>query len=172
MSDEKLNFDPNDFEGFDRAGKPGDDDISGFDSATGVTCVPAGSYLCRLEAGELVPTKTGKRAYRLRFSVVEPATFAGFTLWRYYTLDNPANNERAKAALLPLGLKTVADLRRAPFPEVGRAIVCKVLVGIQKNDPTRNDVIRFTVESDRRDDSTTAARFALPPDAPKEGASA
>jgi hypothetical protein len=46
-----------------------------------------------------------------------------------------------------------------------------VLVGIQKNDPARNDVIRFTVESDERDDGSAAARFALPPDKPEGGGS-
>ena len=172
MADEKLNFNPDDLSGFDRARNPGDDDLSGFDNATGATFVPAGWYLCRLEAGEYLNTKSGKPAYRLRFIIVEPAAHEGFALWRDYTLDTRLNNERAKAALAPLGLHTGADLKRAPFPEAGRTIMCRVLVAIQKNDPTRNDVERFTVVSDERDDGNAAARFALPPDAPKEGGAA
>lgn len=171
MADKPLNFNPDDLGAFDRAPDPADD-LAAFDAASGATCVPAGWYLCRVEAGELVPTKTSKTAYRLRFVVVEPAAHVGFTLWRYFTFADPANANRAKAALAPLGLHSGADLKRAPFPEVGRTIFCKVLVGIQKDDPSRNDVMRFTVERDDRDDGSAAARFAIPPDAPKEGGSA
>lgn len=167
MPDEKLNFNADDLDQFDRAADP-DGALSAFDSAAGVSVIPAGWYVCRLEAGELVNTSTGKPAYRLRFAVQEPAEHAGFTLWRYYVLHDAANANRAKAALAPLGIRTSADLRRAPFPAAGRTITCKVLVAIQKNDPTRNDVERFVVVSDERDDGSAAARFALPTEAPKE----
>jgi hypothetical protein len=162
MADKPLNFNPDDLGAFERAADP-TDALAAFDSASGETCIPAGWYSCRIEAGELLTTKSGKPAYRLRFAVVGPAEHAGFTLWRYYTLD-AANAGRAKAALAPLGLNTSADLRRAPFPEVGRLIRCKVLVAIQKNDPSRNDVERFIVERDERGggDTGTPARFALP----------
>lgn len=168
MADKPLNFYPDDLGAFDRSPDP-TDDLSAFDNATGATFVPAGWYLCRLEAGELVATKAGKQAYRLRFVVIEPAAHTGFTLWRYCTFAAAANANRAKAALAPLGLRTSADLRRAPFPEAGRTILCRVLVAIQKNDSTRNDVERFTVERDQCDDTTAAARFALPPDAGEGG---
>jgi hypothetical protein len=163
MADKPLNFNPDDLGAFDRAPDPADA-LAAFDSATGATFVPAGVYLCRLEAGELVTTKTGKPAYRLRFVVVEPTEHAGFTLWRYYTFADSASANRAKAAVAPLGLLTSADLRRTPFPEAGRVILCRVLVGVQKDDPTRNDVVRFTVERDERNTSSTgtATRFALP----------
>lgn len=171
MTDKPLNFNPDDLGAFDNAPDPADA-LAAFDNATGATCVPAGWYRCRLESGELVTTSTGKQAYRLRFAVVEPAEHAGFTLWRYLVLNDPqdanrakANANKAKAALAPLGLRTGADLQRAPFPDIGRTIVCNVLVTIQKNDPTRNDVERFTVERDESDTLTAATRFALPSDA-------
>ena len=103
MADKPLNFNPDDLGAFDRAADPADD-LAAFDAATGATCVPAGWYLCKLEAGELVPTKTGKTAYRLRFVVVEPAAHAGFPLWRYYTFADPANANRAKGRARPARL--------------------------------------------------------------------
>jgi len=171
MADESLNFNPDDLGEFDRAPDPAEA-LAAFDKASGATFVPAGVYLGKLEAGELVTTRAGKPAYRLRFAVVEPAAHAGFTLWRFYTFADPGNANRAKAALAPLRLCTGADLRRCPFPDTGRLILCRVLVGIQKDDPTRNDVIRFTVERDEGDDSSAAARFSLPPDGSGEGGSA
>jgi hypothetical protein len=167
MADEKLNFNPDDLGAFDRAPDPADD-LDAFDRASGVTVVPPGCYECRLECGELTVANSGRRAYRLRFVVLSPSEHAGFTLWRYCMLHDTANMNRAKAALAPLGLKSGADLRRNPFPEVGRRIVCKVLVGVQRDDPSRNEVLRFTVERDERDDGSAAARFALPP-TPGEG---
>ncbi|VTR91693.1 unnamed protein product [Gemmata massiliana] len=168
MLDKPLNFNPGDLGAFDSAADPGEA-LAAFDSASGVTVLPAGWYTCRLESGELHTTKAGKLAYRLRFTVVEPAEHAAFSLWRYFTLADPANANRAKAALASLGLRSGADLRRAPFPEAGRVIVCNVLVGVQKDDPTRNDVMRFTVTSDERDNSTAAARFAVPSESGTEG---
>lgn len=160
---EKLNFDNDDLRGFDAANSADGADLSGFDAATGATFIPAGTYLCRLDEGKLVLTRGGKTAYRVRFSVVEPVEHAGFTLWRYFVLDNPANNNRAKQALAPLGLTTAADLRRWPFPETGRVLLCRVVVGVQAkpDGSTGNDVIRFTVE---RDDRPPANPFAVPLD--------
>jgi hypothetical protein len=168
MADEPLSFNPDDLGAFDRAPDPSDA-LAAFDNATGATFVPAGIYLCRLEAGELTTTRAGKQAYRLRFVVVEPTEHAGFPLWRYYTFADKASANRAKAALAPLRISTSADLQRIPFPEAGRVIICRVVVGIQKDDPTRNDVVRFTVVSDDRDDGTAASRFALPPKAGEGG---
>jgi hypothetical protein len=159
MSDKPLNFNPDDLGAFDNAPEP-NDDLSAFDNASGATVIPAGWYNCRLERGELAPTSTGKQAYRLRFAVAHPSEHAGFTLWKYYF--PVADPNRAKAALAPLGIRSGADLRRVPFPEAGRTILCRVLVTIQKNDPTRNDVEKFEVLSDERDDDGTANRFALP----------
>lgn len=167
MPEKPLDFNSEALGAFDNAPDPADA-LAAFDAATGATCIPAGEYLCRLDAGELLTTKTGKPAYRLRFSVVEPAAHAGFALWRYYVMHDKPSAERAKAALAPLGLCTGVDLRRTPFPEPGRTIICKVLVTIQKNDPTRNDAERFTVVSDERDETTAAARFALPPNSTPE----
>lgn len=167
MPDEQLNFNPDDLGGFDRARNPGDDDLSAFDAASGATFVPPGWYECRLEAGTLFTTSTGKPAYSLRFAVIEPAEHVPFLLWRNCLLD-AANANRSKAMLAPLGLRTGADLKEL-FPKPGRTIRCRVLVTMQKNDRTRNDVQRFTVERDDRDDGHAAARFALPADASKEG---
>ena len=166
MSAEQLKIDPTAFASFDAA--CGADDLSAFDAATGVTVIPPGWYACRLEVGELVTTKKGKPAYRLRFSVTEPAEHAGFALWRYYLPTEDAN--RAKQALSQLGLRTSADLRRAPFPDAGRTIICNVLVTMQPkekpDDPDRNDVERFTVVSDETSPAgpSAASRFALPAD--------
>jgi hypothetical protein len=161
MADEPLNFNPDDLGAFDRAPDPADA-LAAFEAATGATAVPAGVYLCRLETGELVTTRAGKPAYRLRLVVLEPTAHAGFTLWRYYPISDSASANRAKAALAPLGLHTATDLKRLPFPEADRLLVCRVLVGVQKDDPTRNDVLRFTVERDERGNTpATAARFAL-----------
>ncbi|MDY3555749.1 hypothetical protein R5W24_004895 [Gemmata sp. JC717] len=168
MADEKLNFNPGDLDQFDRAPDP-DDALSAFDSAAGVSVIPPGWYVCKLEAGELVTTSTNKPAYRVRFSVLEPAEHAGFSLWRYFVLHDVANANRAKAALAPLGIRSSADLKRVPFPEADRLITCRVLVAVQKNDPTRNDVERFAVVRDERDASTVAARFLLDPNAATGG---
>jgi hypothetical protein len=171
MTDQPLNFNPGDLGAFDSAPAPADE-LAAFDAATGATHVPAGKYLCRLEAGELTTTRAGKPAYRLRFIVVEPTEYAGFALWRYHTFGDAACVNRAKAALAPLGISTSADLRRIPFPESGRTIICRVVVGVQQrpDGTTGNDVIRFTVERDERAANDTAARFALPPDAGEGGA--
>lgn len=168
MQNEELNIKLSDLEKFDEAPAP-DDALRAFDAASGQTVLPVGEYVCKLESGELVTTSTQKQAYRLRFSVLEPAAYAALAVWKYLVLNDAANANRAKAALAPLGVRTSADLKRAPFPEANRQIICRVTVGVQKNDSTRNDVLKFTVERDERDDGGAAARFALPPDAPAEG---
>jgi hypothetical protein len=85
-------------------------------------------------------------------------------------LHDKPNADRAKVALGPLGLRSGADLQKQ-FPDPGRVITCRVLVALQKNDPTRNDVERFTVESDTR---TTPQRtpFGVDLDEQEEGGSA
>jgi hypothetical protein len=161
MADAPLNFNPDDLgDDFDSAPDPSDA-LSAFDNAAGVTVLAPGWYECRLESGAYVTTKKGKPAYRIKFAAVAPAEVAGFVLWRYQLLDAD-NANQAKAALSPLGIRSGADIRRAPFPEAGRRITCRVLVGVQKDDPTRNDVLRFEVVSDERDDDSSAGRFALP----------
>ena len=70
---EKLNFgntgsDP--LGGFDAAPNPNDADLSGFDSATGITTIPAGNYICRIERGELAQRKPAS-----------PPTACGSSLW-------------------------------------------------------------------------------------------
>lgn len=167
MSDRPLNFDPSSLGSFDAAHDPADA-LAGFDSADGVTTVPPGMYRCQLQSGELVTTKTGKSAYRLRFVVDEPEKHAGFQLLRYFVLNDPANANRAKAALAPLGLKSSADLKQFPFPQPGRTIICKLLVGVQKNDPTMNDVLRFSIESDTAGTAPTNP-YAVPLDGGQEG---
>lgn len=145
---EKLNFgntgsDP--LGGFDAAPNPHDADLSGFDSATGSMTVPAGNYVCRIERGELNPTKAGKKAYRLRFVVVEPTAFAGFTLWRWFTLDDAAGMNRAKAALAPLGITTATHLRE-PYPPFGKEVYCQAVVTLRAATGQygeSNDVQRF-----------------------------
>ncbi|MBX9625633.1 MAG: hypothetical protein K2X82_17655 [Gemmataceae bacterium] len=138
---------PDDLDRFDQA--PGGDDLAAFDAATGDTHVPAGWYACTVARGEVVTTKKGKTAYRLSLDVAD-GPHAGFRLWRYFTFDTPANANRAKVQLAPLGLATSAALR-APFPPPGRSIALRVLVGVQNRpDGTKgNDVERMEVVADR-----------------------
>ncbi|QEL19132.1 hypothetical protein [Limnoglobus roseus] len=132
-----FNFSSGDLSDFDSA--PGDFDLSAFDAADGNTFIPPGSYVARVERGELLTTKSGKPAYRIRFSVIDGPN-AAFILWRYFVLD-AANAGRSKQSLKPLGLSTSVDLK-APFPPAGRLVKVKLLVTLQKEDPTRNDVER------------------------------
>ena len=118
---EKLNFGNVDLTAFDASQAPGEFDLAGFDTATGQTTVPAGLYILRIESGELTTTKKGKPAYRLRFKTVEPNEHAGFTLWRWCLLDDAAGMNRAKAALAPLGITTVAQLREV-YPPYGQDV--------------------------------------------------
>lgn len=138
-----LNDTTTDLSAFDTAGAGSD--LSAFDQATGATHIPAGWYSCALVAGELVTTKKGKPAYRLALDVVD-GPHRGFRLWRYFTWENPANANRAKAALAPLGLKTSGDLRK-PFPGPGRSIALRVLVTVQdRPEGTKgNNIERFEV---------------------------
>jgi|GEM_PF-3199091 len=162
MADGKLTFNAADLGAFDRAPDP-TDALAAFDAASGVTVLPPGWYVCRLERGELVTTRKGKQAYRLRFAVQE-AAHAGFLLWKYYLLTTTNEFNIAKNALAPLGIRTGPDLQRA-YPPPGRAVTCRVLVSIQRDDPTRNDVERFEVLSDEPDTSSAANRFLLDPSA-------
>jgi len=137
-----LNFDS--FPNFDDAPGQGDGDISGFDSASGQTHVPAGTYLSKIECGELTTTGSGKNAYRLRFSVVTPTQHAGHTLWRWFVLDTAAGMNRAKTALAPLGLTSSAKLREE-YPPFGEDTFCLCLVTVKITPQfgTTNDVQRF-----------------------------
>lgn len=132
---------------FDQAA--GGDDLAAFDAATGDTHVPAGWYACTVDRGELVTTKKGKTAYRLSLDVTD-GPHAGFRLWRYFTFDTPANANRAKVGLAPLGLRTSADLRKL-YPGPGRAVAVRALVGVQdRPDGTKgNDVERLEMVEDR-----------------------
>lgn len=158
------------FSAFDAAPEPAAFDLSAFDAASGTTTVPAGVYTLRIERGELTQTKAGKPAFRLCFKTVEPVEHAGFTLWRWFVLDDRAGFERAKKALAPLGLRTADDLRR-PFPPLGKDVFVKALVTL-KNDPQHgpsNDVQRF----EPCDPPAGAVRppnpFAVPLPTPGEG---
>jgi hypothetical protein len=161
MADGKLNFNPDDLGAFDRAPDP-NDALAAFDAASGVTVLPPGWYVCRVERGELVTTRKGKQAYRLRFAVVEPAAHAGFLLWKYYLLTTNNEFNIAKNALVPLGIRTGPDLQRA-FPPAGRAVTCRVLVALQRDDPSRNDVERFELLRDEPDTASAVNRFLLDP---------
>lgn len=138
---------PNDPNQSDNA--TGADDLSAFDKASGVTCVPAGIYVCTVVRGELLTTKTDKLAYRLTFDVSD-GPHTGFRLWKYLMLDTDAAAGRAKAVLLPFGITTSADLRK-PFPGPGRVITVRALVVVKpRPDGTDgNDIERFTVIDDR-----------------------
>lgn len=127
----------------------GADDLSAFDRASGVTCVPAGIYVCTVVRGELLTTKTEKLAYRLTFDVND-GPHAGVRMWKYLMLDTPANANRAKAVLLPFGISTSSDLRK-PFPGFGRVITVRALVVVKpRQDGTDgNDIERFDVTDDR-----------------------
>ena len=127
----------------------GGEDLAAFDEATGATHIPAGWYCCSLVCGELITTKKGKPAYRLTLDLCE-GPHAGFRLWRYYTFESPANANRAKAALTPLGLKTSADLKK-PFPGLGRSITLRALVTVQDRPDGQkgNNIERFEVVEDK-----------------------
>ena len=127
--------------GYDAAPNPQDADLSGFDSATGITVIPPGKYPCTVVRGELTSTKTGKLAYVLTIDVSD-GPHTGHRLWRYCLLDNPAAINRSKAILAGLGLKSSADLK-APFPPFGAVVRVAAIVGLQRNDPTRNEVERI-----------------------------
>jgi len=132
-------------DGFDAAPSLDGVDLSGFDNADGKLTVPAGVYLCRIERGELIVTRAGKPAYRLRFATVEPAEHAGFTLWRYFVLADAAGFNRAKIALAPLGIRCADDLRKA-YPPIGTTLYVRALVTIRPAKdgyPESNDVERF-----------------------------
>lgn len=146
MSDRPLNFNEDEFRAFDDAAPDPDDALAAFDSASGITCVPPGTYTGQITSGELVTTRKGKRAYKLTFAVTDPDKYAGFTISKWFTFNTKDAADFAKDALKPLELKTSADLKSL-FPN-GRVILCKLIVGLQRDDPSRNDLIRFSVISD------------------------
>ena len=162
----KLDFgsaDDDQLNGFDSAPDTSEFDLGGFDHATGETTVPAGNYLCEIERGELIKTKTGKSAYRLRFKIVAPEKYAGFKLWRWFTLEDQPAMERAKAALAPFDFKTAAHLR-AEYPPLGETVYSRCLISL-KNDRTygpSNDVQRF-VPDEGPGDSDAAVPLPLKP---------
>ena len=168
-----LDFDS--FPNFDENPGNGDGDISGFDSASDQTYVPAGTYTCKIECGELTTTSTGKTTYRLRFSVVSPAQHAGHTLWRWLTLHGDGMN-RAKAALAPLGLTTSAKLREE-YPPFGEEVFCLCLVTLKTTTQygTSNDVQRFkpcpppVAPASGSTGPAPPNPFAVPPDDQLEG---
>jgi hypothetical protein len=144
---EALNDPNDDLNKFDSAS--GGDDLAAFDAATGDPTIPAGWYVCTITRGEAVPTKKGKTAYRLTLDVAE-GSHQGYRLWRYFTFGTPLEANRAKLALAPLGLNNSTALRKQ-FPEPGRLITLKVLVGVE-NSPEwgkQNRVERFEVIEDR-----------------------
>jgi hypothetical protein len=124
-------------------------DLAAFDEATGATHIPDGWYDGKLVCGEVVTTKTNKTAYRLTIEVSD-GPHRGYRLWRYFIFDTPANVNRAKAALAPLGLKTSADLRK-PFPDPDRSIAMRLLVKLrERRDGSQgSNVERFEVVEDR-----------------------
>jgi hypothetical protein len=149
---EKLNFgndgnaDP--FGGFDQATTPGEFDLTGFDTATGATTIPAGSYLLKIERGELSTTRTtSKPCYRIRFRVIGSTPHDGFVVWKTLTLDGADAFNRAKRFLAALGITTSAKLRE-PFPEFGTEVFVTGLVSLRaaaNGFPARNDVERVTL---------------------------
>ena len=166
-------FDDTRVGGYDSAPGPGGFNLSGFDTADGTTTVPAGVYLCKIERGELTHTKAGKTAYRLLFKTVEPSQHAGFTLWRWLLVGNgdAAADNRAKAALAPLGLLTSAHLR-SPYPPLGTDVYVKTMATM-RNDlqhGATNDIERFEPCDPPAGAVAPPNPFAvLPPDDTKEG---
>lgn len=138
-----LDFNDPSLAGFDSA--PGGYDLSGFDTATGDTTVPAGTYLCRVESGELKETASGLPAYVLRFSVVAPAEHSGATFWNWSMLAGQTAINRSKKELAPLGLRTLAQLQ-SPFPPDGEEVFCQCIVTVRDSEEygPRNNVKRFT----------------------------
>lgn len=171
MSD-KLQFgsggDP--FAAFDAAPEPAAFDLSAFDAATGTTTVPAGVYVLRVERGELTKTKADKPAYRLCFKTVEPADRAGFTLWRWFVLDDLPGFNRAKAALAPLGLRAGEDLRRQ-YPPIGAEVFVRAVVTLKTNPQygPSNGVERFEPCDPPAGAVPPPNPFAVPLPPPAEG---
>jgi hypothetical protein len=141
-----LNGPAGDLNQFDAAAG---DDLAAFDNATGQTFIPAGWYTCTVARGELSVTKAaGKPCYRLALDVAD-GPHKGHRVWRTSTFDTPANANRAKTLLGPLGLRTGADLKK-PFPGPGRQIKVKALLGVNTwQGATTNTIERLEVIDDR-----------------------
>lgn len=138
-----LNFSDPSLASFDSS--HGGHDLTGFDTATGETTFPAGTYICRVERGELVETSAGLPAYRLCFTVVAPAEHFGATVWSWHMLASQHAMNRAKKELATLGLQSLDQLR-APFPAEGQEVYCECLLTFTQSEVygLRNNVKRFT----------------------------
>ena len=140
-------------------------DLTGYDSATGDTTIPADWYICEVENGTLTTTGSGDPCYRLRFAVVQSdkgdTSHAGTKVWRTIMLKDRSYFDRAKTALAPLGL-TTGDHLQATYPPEGERVFCRCLVTLS-NKPEygpRNFVERFT-KCDAPEGATAANPFAV-----------
>jgi len=140
-------------------------DLTGYDSATGDTTIPAGWYICLVESGTLDTTGSGDPCYRLRFAVVQSdkgdTSPAGTKVWRTLMLTDRYSFNRAKTALATLGL-TTGDHLQAAYPPEGESVFCRCLVTLS-NKPEygpRNFVERFT-KCDAPEGATAANPFAV-----------
>jgi hypothetical protein len=131
---------------FDAA--PAGDDLAAFDAATGQTHVPAGWYAAAVAKGQLGTTRSdGRPCYRLALDLADGPQ-PGLRVWRTFTFDTPANANRTKGTLAPLGLRTSADLRQ-PYPGPGRAVTVRVLLGVNTwQGQTTNTVERLELVDD------------------------
>lgn len=87
-------------------------------------------------------------------------------LWKWFVMADTAGMNRAKNALAPLGLTTVAELRLG-YPPIGKEVFLKVLVTL-KTDPQRgpsNEVERFEPCPPPAGAVAATNPFGLPPDA-------
>ena len=156
-----LDFNNPSLAGFDSA--PEGYDLSAFDTATGETTVPAGTYLCRVKCGELKETARGLPAYVLRFSVVAPTEHSGATVWNWSMLAGQTAINRAKKELATLGLKNLRQLQ-APFPAEGEEVFCQCIVTVRDSEEygPRNNVKRFTRCNPREGEAAASASLPNP----------
>jgi len=156
---EKLNFgngenDP--LNGFDATPGPDSFVLSGFDAAPLRLTIPAGIYFCQIESGELTLEIGDLYFYWLKFVLVGPPAYAGFTVMRAYPLVNLVDLSLAKHDLDMIGLTTGKQLLE-PFPPVGRAVYCNAIISLRNaNNYPINEVTDFLPDtsSDWMDCST------------------
>ena len=112
----------------------GGDDLRGLwdstDAAGELGPLPAGEYLADLIGGELESSRANRTpGYKMTFSVVEPAEFAGRRFWHDCWLT-PAALPQSKRDLAKIGVQSLDQLER-PLPARMR---CRVKLSLRKDD--------------------------------------
>ncbi len=126
------------------SGGSGDDFNDAWNSTTAAddfAPLPGGTYVCRVESGELDTSRKGTPGYKLTFAVLE-GEYAGRKVWHDCWLT-PAALSQSKRDLAKLGIDTPGKME-LPLPPGIRA---SVQVALRKDDDgtQRNRVRRFDV---------------------------